>query len=101
MASIHSEYHRFMAHLAQREVHDDVRRFALLVLGHLQHLAEVGATRRGRSTRLVPLAIAHMAQTPTAYDGDADGHDSGPELGRLHQLVDSFPKLGHFGTCSR
>ena len=64
MASIHSEYHRFMAHLAQREVHDDVRRFALLVLGHLQHLAEVGATRRGRSTRLVPLAIAHMAQTP-------------------------------------
>lgn len=86
MASIHSEYHRFMAHLAQREVHDDVRRFALLVLGHLQHLAEVGATRRGRSTRLAPLAIAHMAQTPTAYDGGADGHDPGPELGRLHQL---------------
>jgi hypothetical protein len=37
MASIHSEYHRFLAHLAQRHVHDDVRRFAHLVLVHLQH----------------------------------------------------------------
>ena len=26
MASIRSEYHRFLAHLAQRHVHDDVRR---------------------------------------------------------------------------
>jgi len=28
MASILSEYHRFLAHLAQRQVHDDVRRAA-------------------------------------------------------------------------
>lgn len=75
-----------MAHLAQRQVPDDVRRFALLVLSHLQHLAEVGAARRGRSTRLVPLAIAHMAEKPIAYDGDAGGHDAGLSLGRLHQL---------------
>ncbi|MBF3270331.1 hypothetical protein HKW77_14490, partial [Pseudomonas aeruginosa] len=52
MASIRSEYHRFLAHLTQRHVHDDVRRLAHLVLDHLQPLAEVGAARRGRSTRL-------------------------------------------------
>ena len=86
MASIHSEYHRFLAHLAQREVHDDVRRFAHLVLDHLQPLAEFGATRRGRSTRLVPLAVAHLAQTSAVYNGEARGPEVGPTLGRLHQL---------------
>lgn len=86
MASIHSEYHRFLEHLAQRHVHDDVRRLAHLVLNHLQTLAEVGAGRRGRSTRLAPLAIAHLAQTPVAYDGDAQGSETGPTLGRLHRL---------------
>ncbi|MBP7654941.1 MULTISPECIES: AAA family ATPase [Pseudomonadota] len=86
MASIVSEYHRFLAHLAQRHVHDDVRRLAHLVLDHLQPLAEVGAARRGRSTRLAPLAIAHLAQMPVAYDGDARGPENGPALGRLHQL---------------
>ncbi len=86
MASIRSEYHRFLAHLAQRHVHDDVRRLAHLVLDHLQPLAEVGAARRGRSTRLAPLAIAHLAQMPVAYNGDARGPENGPALGRLHQL---------------
>ncbi|WP_295040140.1 AAA family ATPase, partial [Salinicola sp.] len=86
MASIHSEYHRFLSHLAQREVQDDVRRLAHLVLDHLQPLAEVGAARRGRSTRLAPLALGHLAQMPVAYDGDARGPESGPAIGRLHQL---------------
>lgn len=86
MASIHSEYHRFLAHLAQREVHDDVRRLAHLVLNHLQPLAEVGAARRGRSTRLAPLAVAHLAQMPVVYDGDARGREAGMALGRLQQL---------------
>lgn len=86
MASIHSEYHRFMAHLAQRQVHDDVRRLAHLVLDHLQTLAEVGAARRARSTRLAPLAIAHLAQMPVAYDGEARMQETGPVLGRLQQL---------------
>jgi len=86
VASIRSEYHRFLAHLAQRHVHDDVRRLAHLVLDHLQPLAEVGAARRGRSTRLAPLAIAHLAQMPVAYNGDARGPENGPALGRLHQL---------------
>ncbi len=86
MASIHSEFHRFLAHLAQREVHDDVRRLANLVFNHLQPLAEVGAARRGRSTRLTPLAIAHLAQMPAVYDEQVNGPEAGPALGRLHQL---------------
>lgn len=40
MASIHSEYHRFMVHLAQRDVHDDVRRLVHLMLDHLQALTD-------------------------------------------------------------
>lgn len=86
MGSIHSEYHRFLAHLAQRDVPDDVRRLAHLVLNHLQPLAEVGASRRGRSTRLAPLAVAHLAQMPVAHDEDVRGPEAGPVLGRLHKL---------------
>ena len=86
MASIHSEYHRFLAWLAQRQVHDDVRRLAHLVLDHMQFLAGVGAARRGRSTRLAPLAIEHLAQMPVVYGGDDGGPENGPAFGRLHQL---------------
>ncbi|MER2021253.1 MAG: AAA family ATPase [Stenotrophomonas sp.] len=86
MASISSEYHRFLAHLAQKHVPDDVHRLAHLVLSHLQPLAEVGAVRRGRSTRLAPLAVANLAQMPLAYDGDGCDPVAGPALGRLHRL---------------
>lgn len=86
MASILSEYHRFLAHLAQRHVHDDVSRFAHLVLDYLQPLSEVGTARRGRSTRLAPLAIAHLAQMPVDYNVDGRGAETGRTLGRLHQL---------------
>lgn len=86
MASIQSEYFRFLEHLAQQAVPDDVRRFAHLVLDHLQVLADVGATRRARSTRLVPLAVAHFVQMPVAYDEGPRGPEAGPALGRLRQL---------------
>lgn len=86
MASIHSEYQRFLSHLAQREVHDDVHRLAHLVFNHLQSLAEVGAARRGRSTRLSPLAVAHLDQMPVVYAEATHGQESGPSLGRLHLL---------------
>ncbi|MHB8912938.1 MAG: AAA family ATPase, partial [Lysobacter sp.] len=86
MASIQLEYHRFLGHLARQDVHDDVRRLAHLVLNHLQPLTEVGAARRGRSTRLAPLAVAQLVQMPIAYDGEARGPEAGPALGRLHQL---------------
>ncbi|MBE2321310.1 AAA family ATPase, partial [Solirubrobacter sp. CPCC 204708] len=49
-------------------------------------LSEVGAARRGRSTRLAPLAVEHLAQTPAAFDAEAGGPEAGPALGRLHQL---------------
>lgn len=86
MASIHSEYHRFLAHLVQRDVHEDVRRLAILVLNHLQPLSEVGAARRGRSTRLVPLAVEQLADMPVDYEGEAYRPEAGAEVGRLHQL---------------
>jgi len=86
MASIHFEYHRFLTYLAQRDVTDDVHRLANLILNHLQPLAEVGAARRGRSTRLVPLALAHMAQTAAAHNENAHNSETGTVLGRLLQL---------------
>ena len=86
MASIHSEYLRFLAHLAQRDVPEDARRLAHLVLNHLQLLTEVGAARRARSTRLAPLALAHLAQMPVAHDADVHGPEAGSVFGRLHQL---------------
>ncbi|MDC7712409.1 AAA family ATPase [Vogesella indigofera] len=86
MASIHSEYQRFLTYLTQRDVHNDVRRLAHLVLNHLQPLAEVGAARRGRSTRLAPLAVAQLAQMPAVYDGEAHVPEAGPVFGRLQQL---------------
>ncbi|PNF12656.1 hypothetical protein A6J71_21970 [Enterobacter cancerogenus] len=58
MASIYSEYHRFLTHLSQREVHENVRRLAHLILAHLQTLSIVGTARRGRSARLAPLAVS-------------------------------------------
>lgn len=86
MASIYLEYARFLEHLAQREVDDDVRRLAHLVLNHLQPLSEVGAARRGRSTRLASLAIAHLARAPVACAEDPIDPEASPALGRLHQL---------------
>lgn len=86
MASIYWEYHRFLSYLAQREVHDDVRRFAHLVFNHLQALSEVGTARRGRSKRLAPLAIAEFLQTSIEYDENTHGTEFGQSLGRLHQL---------------
>lgn len=86
MASIHPEYHRFLAYLTQRQVHDDVRRLSNLVLAHLEPLAEVGAARRGRSTRLARLAVAHLSEMQVAFDRDAGAQEAAPALGRLQQL---------------
>ncbi|ERJ40171.1 ATPase involved in DNA repair [Burkholderia sp. AU4i] len=86
MTSVHSEYHRFLAYLAQQQVHDDVRRLANVVFAHLQPLAEVGAARRGRSTRLAPLAVAHLAQAQAAFEADVRAPEAAPALGRLQQL---------------
>lgn len=55
MAGVFAEYQRFLATLTNRPVAEDIRRMANLVLHHLPQLAEVGATRRARSTRLAAI----------------------------------------------
>lgn len=61
MARIHSEYDRFLVHLVQHDVPEEVRQLAHLILNDLQFLAEAGTARRARSTRLAPLSVAHLA----------------------------------------
>ncbi|PAB25363.1 AAA family ATPase [Pseudomonas savastanoi] len=60
MSSLRAEYQRFLGHLANQDVNDDVRRMANLVMNNLEQLAEVGANRRARSVRLAPLAVQHL-----------------------------------------
>lgn len=86
MASIVSEYQRFLDCLTQQDVSDDVRRLAYLIFDHIQPLAEVGSTRRARSVRLAPLALRHLIDQPIAYEGNSDAPEAGSALGRLHQL---------------
>jgi recombinational DNA repair ATPase RecF len=61
MTSIESEYGRFWVYLDDQNVDEDVRKLATLVCDNLDFLAEVGATRRARSSRLVPLAVRDLA----------------------------------------
>lgn len=63
MSSLQAEYQRFLIYLAAQPVHDDVRRMANLIMANLESLAEVGAQRRARSSRLAPIALQHLANT--------------------------------------
>jgi hypothetical protein len=65
MGSIRAEYQRFLAYLVEKPVSDNVRRMANLVFSNLDHLAEVGSSRRARSVRLAPIAINHLLSFPT------------------------------------
>jgi energy-coupling factor transporter ATP-binding protein EcfA2 len=84
---LQSEYHRFLNHLEQQNVHDDVRRFANLVLEHLSQLAELGATRRARSTRLAPIAVAKLAKAPVQRIPEPEVTQDGMRFSRLQQLA--------------
>lgn len=86
MASIYSEYQRFLAYLAQQNVHEDVLRLANLVFSHLQPLSEVGTARRGRSTRLVQLAVAYLMDMPVIFEEYTNGSDAGATFRRLLSL---------------
>lgn len=81
MASIVSEYQRFLDCLTQQDVPDDVRRLAYLIFDHIQPLAEVGSTRRARSVRLAPLALRRLIDQPIAYEGNSDAPKAGSGLG--------------------
>lgn len=86
MSSVKSEYERFLGHLATMPVSDNVRRMANLVMANLEPLAEVGATRRARSVRLAPLAVAQLLQTSTEQPPAPVEVGAGRTFGRLHQL---------------
>lgn len=86
MASILAEYQRFLAALDVRLVTEDVRRMANLVFHNLSHLAEVGVTRRARSTRLAPIAIQHLPTTQFDLPDFRDVETAAQPLGRVHEL---------------
>lgn len=87
MTSIRSEYQRFLQYLDGRDVVDDARRLASVVYDHLDTLAEVGATRRARSTRLVPLAVRHLADAALRRGAEFQAEHDAPPAFRLQQLT--------------
>lgn len=91
MASIHSEYQRFLAFLGTRPVNEDVCKMANLVMTNLDYLAEVGTTRRARSSRLAPLAIQRLAVTSSQLLSEVNIGSNIQSFGRLHEL-----KVGPF-----
>ncbi len=86
MASIVSEYQRFLSHLSKQAVHDDVRRLANLISIHLQHVSEVGTGNRLRSKLLVSLTTEHMESISISYENNVEIPEAGSRIGRLHQL---------------
>lgn len=86
MSSLRAEYQRFLAYLAGQPVHDDVRRMANLVMLNLQNLAEVGAQRRARSSRLAPHALQYLAVTDIQLPEAAQDDHTDRTHVRLHRL---------------
>jgi len=87
MASITSEYRRFLLFLSGREVDEDVRRLAAVVYTHLDHLAEFGATRRARANRLAPLAVRHLPDAAPIAAAELQEEPSNSTALRLNQLA--------------
>lgn len=86
MASVIAEYQRFLEALAERPVNEDIRRIANLIYLNLTDLAQVGAIRRARSSRLAPLAISQLVQTSSTLPEFNNTDAAGQNTGRLHQL---------------
>lgn len=86
MASILAEYQRFLASLAISPASENVRRMANLVLANLDHLAEVGATRRARSVRLAPITVNSLQTTVSEIQQEAQPDAREQLMGRLHNL---------------
>ena len=59
---------------------------ANLVQNHLASLAEVGATRRARSTRLAPLVIREIDSTSAELPGPVDDESVGPAMSSIQEL---------------
>lgn len=86
MASIRDEYHRFLTELAEAGAPDDVKRIAHLILQNLVAISELGATRRARSTRLVPLALRLLPSTLPDLPEPNQIAEAGRHFDRLHEL---------------
>ncbi len=95
MSSLQAEYQRFLVYLAGQPVHDDVRRMANLVMANLRALAEVGAQRRGRSTRLAPLALQQLAHTTAELPGATQL----AQASRSHLRLDRLEVARFEGSC--
>lgn len=87
MASVRSEYQRFLQHLDAKEVADDTRRMASVVYDHLDTLVELSAARRARSTRLVPLAVQELANAVLRRGAEFSVEHDAPPAFRLQQLA--------------
>lgn len=86
MASIRSEYHRFLTNLANRQAPEDVLRMANIIWENLNSLAAVSGVRRARSTRLAALAVAGLPQASTQPPPAVPDQQAGRYTGRLHAL---------------
>ncbi|MCM3608811.1 AAA family ATPase [Cupriavidus pauculus] len=91
MTTIAAEYQRFLSYLTQQRVADNTRRLASLVSLHLEALAHVGAVRRARSTRLAPLAIRDLLNTPVELPPAPPLPPAAADVHRLHEM-----KVGPF-----
>lgn len=87
MASIRSEYQRFLRHLEAKEVADDTLRMASVVFDHLDTLAALSATRRARSTRLVPLVVRDFENAVLRRGQEFPIEHDAPVAFRLQQLT--------------
>ena len=87
MGTVRSEYHGFMASLAEPAVPDDVRRVARIVGRHLATLAPLGTARRARSARLAPLLVQELDAEPVDLPELSEAAVDGQTFHRLHQLT--------------
>jgi energy-coupling factor transporter ATP-binding protein EcfA2 len=85
--TIRAEYQRFLESLGQQNAPEDIRRVANVILAHLDALATVGATRRARSTRLVPILNNEFANAPVQLPQFPQMAQNGQNLGRLDRLT--------------
>lgn len=87
MASIRSEYQRFLVSLAALPATENVRRMANLVHAHLEHLAEVGTARRARSVRLAQVAVSNFFATSPEIQQEIQAEVQNQLNSRLYELT--------------
>ncbi len=86
MASVVAEYQRFLESLATRPVDGEILRMANLVYSNIFHLAQVGASRRARSTRLASIAIENLENTSTEIPVFNTMNADANNIVHLHEL---------------